>query len=81
MADMDQDGYWYRYLAARHDTFLYLGLFCLGAALISALTGKTIVKFRGIVSRDKEPKDFWQNVVVILGMGVALIGLFIFGPM
>ncbi len=77
---MDHDGYWYRYLAARHDFALKFGLVILCAALVSILSGKTLVKFRGIVARSEDPKTFWESVVTLVVMGVALIGLYAFGP-
>ena len=77
---MDHDGYWYRYMAARHDVLLYIGLVCLGVVLISVLTGKTLVKGQGIVSKTKDPKNFWGNVTTFLVLGAALIGLYAFGP-
>jgi hypothetical protein len=80
MSGMDHDGYWYRYLAARHHTSLYIGLFFLGIVLVSVLSGETLVKGQGIVSETKDPKTFWGNVIVLLVMGTMFIGLFVFGP-
>jgi hypothetical protein len=80
MAGMDPDGYWYRYFAARHDIILKIGLVVLGIVLISVLTGKTLVKGRGIVSETSDPKTFWGNVIILLVLGAACIGLWAFGP-
>jgi hypothetical protein len=80
MAGMDHGGYWYGYLAARHDTCLGIALICIGAALLSSFTGKTLVRFQGIVSRAQDPKGFWQAVVGIYVIGAIFLGLFLFGP-
>ena len=80
MAGMDHDSYWYQYFAARHDVELYIGLFSIGFALISTITGKTLVKYQGIVSRAEDPKGFWLNIVVVGAMGAICLGLFLFGP-
>ena len=80
MAGMDHDGYWYKYLAARHGIALYMGLVFLGVVLISVITGKTLVKGEGIVSKAKEPKTFWGAVISLLVGAVVLIGLYAFGP-
>jgi hypothetical protein len=80
MAAMDHNSYWYQYFAARRDVELYLGLGLIAFAFISTITGKTLVKFQGIVSRAADPKGFWWNVAVVCAMGVIFLGLFIFGP-
>jgi hypothetical protein len=80
MSAMDHDSYWYQYFAARRDVELYLGLGSIAFALISMATGKTLVKFQGIVSRAEDPRGFWGNVAVVCAMGAILLGLFLFGP-
>ena len=77
---MDHDSYWYRYLAARHDTSIGIALIFIGAALLSSLTGKTLVRFQGIVSRAKDPKGFWQAVISLYVIGAIFLSLFVFGP-
>jgi hypothetical protein len=72
---MDHDSYWYRYLLARHDTDFYMGVVILCAAMIFTLTGQCLVRNRGLVSRAKEPKTFWQNVVTYYVLGLILFGL------
>jgi hypothetical protein len=80
MDDMDHDGYWYKYLAARHGFDIKFGFFLLGAALISVLTGKTLVRFRGIVSESEDPKTYWESVITFLVLGIVFVGLYAFGP-
>jgi len=77
---MDHDGYWYQYLAARHDFDIKFGFFLLCAVLISLLTGKTLVRFRGIVSESEDPKTYWEGVITYLVFGAVFIGLYAFGP-
>jgi hypothetical protein len=80
MKGMDHDGYWYKYLAARHDLDIEIGFSLLFAVLISLLTGKTLVKFRGIVSESEDPKTYWEAVIALLVLGGVFIGLYAFGP-
>lgn len=80
MAGMDHDGYWCRYLAARHDTDFYLSVAFIAAALASTVSGYTLVKYQGIVARADDPKNFWQAVAIYLLIGIALWGLYTFGP-
>ena len=80
MAGMDHDGYWYRYLAARHDTAFYLSVAFIAAALISAVSGKTLVRFQGIVSRTDDPKTFWGAVIALGFIGTAFLVMYAFGP-
>ena len=76
---MDHDGYWYQYLAARHNIDLPLGFGCLGLALIFILAGHSVSR-SGVVSRAKNPKSFWQDIAVLCGIGIVSLGLYLFGP-
>lgn len=80
MAPMDHSSYWYQYFAARRDVEFYLGLGSIAFALISMVTGKTLDRYQGIVSRAENPKGFWGNVAVVSAMGAIFLGLFLFGP-
>jgi hypothetical protein len=78
MADMDHDSYWYRYLMARHHTFLMLGTVLVAVALIFTLTGRCLVKYKGIISRAKDPKGFWQGVAEYYLLGLLFLGLYLY---
>ena len=80
MDGMDQDGYWYRYPAARHDFDIKFAFFLLCAVLISLLTGKTLVRFQGAVSESEDPMKFWEAVITYLVFGAVFVGLYAFGP-
>ena len=80
MAGMDHVGYWYRYLAARHDVAFYISVVFIAVALASAASGYTLVKYQGIVSRADDPKNFWQAVAIEFLIGVAFWCLYAFGP-
>jgi RsiW-degrading membrane proteinase PrsW (M82 family) len=80
MTGMEHDGYWYRYLAARHDIEFYLSVVFITVALASAVSGYTLVKYQGIVRRTDDPKSFWQTVAVYLLIGTACWGLYAYGP-
>jgi hypothetical protein len=78
MADMDYDPYWYGYLMARHHTFLILGAVLMVMAIIFTLTGECLVKYQGIIYRDKDPKEFWQGVAVYFLLGLLSLGLYLY---
>jgi hypothetical protein len=80
MAGMYHDSYWYRYFAARRDVEFYLGLGSIAFGLLSIATGKTLVKYHGIVSRAEDPRGFWENIAVVFAIGVVFIALFLLGP-
>jgi len=80
MDGMDHAGYWYKYLAARHDFDIEFAFFLLCAASISMLTGKTLVRFRGIVSESEDSRAFWESVIALLVLAAVFIGLYAFGP-
>ncbi len=80
MTAMDHDSYWYHYFAVRRDVELYLGLGSIAFALISIATGKTLVRFQGVVSRAEDPKGFRENVAAACAIGAIFLGLFLFGP-
>ena len=75
---MDHDSYWYRYLLARHDTFVVLGTVLIVVALVFTLTGTCLVKYQGFVDRAKDPKTFWQNVAVYYLFGLLCLGLYLY---
>ncbi len=75
---MCQASYWHEYLLARHHTSLILGLVFLSMALISMLTGRCLVKYRGIVSRADDPKTFWQSIFVYWLLSLIFLALYFY---
>ena len=73
---MDQD--WHAYLMARHHTDLVFGTVLMGVVFVSMLTGRSLVKYRGIVSRAKDPKTFWQSIALYFVLGLVFFGLYIY---
>jgi hypothetical protein len=69
---------WHGYLMARHHTQLILAIVFMGMALISALTGRCLVKYRGIVSRAEDPKTFWQTIALDSIIGLIFFGLYVY---
>ena len=63
---------------ARHHTFLILGVVLMVMALIFTLTGTCLVRFGGIIYRAEDPKAFWKNIVVILLLALACLGLYLY---
>jgi len=79
--DMDHYSYWRGYIVARHNTSLVLGAVFIALAVISMLTGKTFVKYRGIVSRADDPKTFRGSVIVDCVAGLVFFGLYLYAAM
>jgi hypothetical protein len=63
---------------ARHHTFLVLGTVLFGLASIFTLTGKCLVKYRGIINRAEDPKTFWQNIALYFLLGLICLGLYLY---
>jgi hypothetical protein len=77
-------GYWLSYLTSRRYVSMYVGLGSLLIGAVSMPTGKTPVRFRGLVSRDEDPKGFRASVVAwfILGfffIGLSLVSFYLYG--
>jgi len=71
--------HWITFLTSRRDVSMYIGLVSLIIAAVSMHTGKTLERFRGLVSRDEEPKRFRRNVVGYAIVGFIFIGLSLVG--
>jgi len=78
MAGMDHNSYWHGYLMARHHVFLILGIVLMVMALIFTLTGRCLVKYRGIIYRADDPKTFWQNIALYCLLGLLCLGLYLY---
>lgn len=72
---LTNDSYWRGYLMARHHVDLVIGVVLMAVVLISILTGRTYVKYHGIVSRADDPKTFWWSVVFYCLLGLVFLGL------
>jgi hypothetical protein len=75
---MDHDSYWHGYLMARHHVFLVMGTVLMAMVLFFTLTGRCLVKYRGIVSRAEDPKEFWENIAVYSVLGLVCFGLYLY---
>jgi hypothetical protein len=75
---MDSGSYWHGYLMARHHVSLILGCCVTAFALISALTGVSIEKYRGIIYRSDDPKRFWQSIAIYFLLGLICLGLYFY---
>jgi hypothetical protein len=58
--------------------FLILGVVSLSVGVISTCTGETWVRFGRVIRRDKEPSEFWEDVVACYLIGVCFIGYFLY---
>jgi hypothetical protein len=66
---MYNGSYWREYFFARHKVFLILGMFLEAGALISTLTGTTLARYEGMVSRARDPKKFQVIVSLYCSFG------------
>jgi hypothetical protein len=57
--------------------YLILGVIFFSGAVVSTFTGKTWVRFSGLVYRAKEPGVFWCVVAIYYLGGVFCIGNFL----
>lgn len=53
--------------------YLLIGTVCFFVALASAFSGKSWGRFRGVVYRDKEPRKFWELVIVYFLIGLCFV--------
>jgi hypothetical protein len=74
---MYNSSYWREYFFARHNVFLILGMVLEAGALISTLTGTTLARYKGIVSRARDPKKFQDIVVFYYLFGFFLLILYV----
>jgi energy-coupling factor transporter transmembrane protein EcfT len=54
----------FSYLIDRQHRFLLIGIILLIVAVLFTLSGETLERFHGVVSRAKDPKRFWWNVAM-----------------
>lgn len=54
--------------------YLVIGTVVFFVALASASSGKTWGRFEGAIYRDKEPRKFWQLVILYFLIGLCFIG-------
>ncbi len=56
---------------------LILGFVLLFGAVVSTCTGVTLARFRGLLYRAKDPRDFWWLVTIYFLGGLLFIGIFL----
>jgi hypothetical protein len=54
---------------------LLIGIVLLVMTAVFTLSGETLERYHGIVTRSKEPRRFWWDVVFYLLAGLFFIGL------
>lgn len=72
--DIDQ----YSFLIDGQHRFLLIGIILLIATAIFTLSGETLERYHGFVSRTEEPKRFWWDVVLYFLGGLFFIGLYLY---
>ena len=69
----------YSYLIDKRHRPLLLGIFSMLLAAAMIMTGQTWEGYGGpLVTRTENPKRFWKNVAVIIFVGLAGIGFFLY---
>jgi len=75
---MHDASYWHKYIMARHQTALILGIVLIAMALIFTLSGRCLVKGQGIIYRDEDPGTFWQSIAVYCLLSLCFFGLYLY---
>jgi hypothetical protein len=57
---------------------LIFGLFSLLLAVVGTCTGEAWARFGHVVSRAKEPKQFWRLIAIYYLGGICFIGYFLY---
>jgi len=66
-------GWWSQY-----NDLIFAALF-FGGAVVSTLTGKTLVRARGLVYRAKDASDFWWSVAIYYLLALFFVYLYLSG--
>jgi hypothetical protein len=53
--------------------WLIFGLVFFGLAVGGVLTGETLARFRGVIYRANDPKEFWEAIVANFLLGILLM--------
>jgi hypothetical protein len=62
----------------RQYTPLIFGVFFLFLGVAATVTGESWSRFGRVISRAKNPKEFWRDVAVSYAGGVVLIAFFVY---
>jgi hypothetical protein len=73
---MDPDHF--SYLIDRQHRFLLIGIVLLVMTVVFTLSGETLERYYGLVSRSEEPKRFWWSVALYFLGGLFFIGLYLY---
>lgn len=68
----------FSYLIDRQHRFLLFGIVLLVMTAVFTLSGETLERYHGIISRAEEPKRFWWDVVLYFLGGLFFIGLYLY---
>jgi len=68
----------FSYLIDAQHRFLLIGMVVLIVTAVFVLTGETLERYRGVVSRAEEPKRFWLDVSLYFVVGLFFIGLYLY---
>jgi hypothetical protein len=69
----------FSHLIDRQHRFLLIGIVLFIMTAVFTLSGETLeAHYPGIVSRAKEPKRFWLDIVIFFVGGLFFIGLFLY---
>jgi hypothetical protein len=67
----------FSYLIDRQHRLLLIGIALLVMTAVFMLSGEALDR-QGIISRAKEPKRFWWDVVIYFAGGIFFIGLYLY---
>lgn len=58
--------------------YLIIGTISFSVGVVSTCTGVVWARFGRVIYRDKQPKEFWEDVVVSYLIGIGFIGYFLY---
>lgn len=68
----------FSYLIDREHRFLLIGIVLLVFSVVFALSGETLQRYGGIVSRAEDPRRYWRAVVMYVLGGLFFIVLYLY---
>jgi predicted cation transporter len=68
----------FSYLIDRQHRFLLVGIVLLAVTAVFTLSGETLERYNGVVSRAQDSKRFRWNVVMYFLAGLFFIGLYLY---
>jgi hypothetical protein len=57
---------------------LIMGMVLMGMTMVFTVSGRCLIKYKGIVSRAEDPKTFWQGITTYFILSLICFGLYLY---